>query len=192
MKKIIVIVYDSKYGSNKELAEFAYNAIHEYKSIQPELIHVRDVNANWKKLSNASAILFGCPTFLGGVSAEFKKFMEASSIFFSDQKWKDKLASGFTCSGAANGDKLTTLIQIFIFASQHGMQWVSMGLGTAGNVMDEDNPENINRMGSWIGAMAQVKQNATSDQRVGLADRETTAHLARRMCELVLKQKDEN
>ena len=190
-KKIITVVYDSKYGSNKELAESAYKALHDYDAIQPELINVKDIKSKWKVLSDAEAIIFGCPTFFGNVSAEFKKFMEASSIFFSDQKWKNKLVTGFTCSGAANGDKLSTLLQLFIFASQHGMNWVSMGLGNAGDIFNENDPNNLNRMGCWIGAMAQVKKNATAGNRVGVADHKTVEYLSKRICKLVLGQSDE-
>ncbi|MEO1517500.1 MAG: flavodoxin family protein [Bacteroidota bacterium] len=182
----ISIVYDSKYGSNRQIAEFVYEHLQKQKRVEVHLIRVQEVARHWKVLSQSDGMIFGCPTFLGSVSAEFKKFMESASIYFADQKWKDKLAAGFTCSGAASGDKLGTLLQLFLFAAQHGMTWVNMGLGTAGNVQDEDNPANLNRLGCWMGAMAQVRSNASATDRVPLSDLMTACHLADRMLHLLL------
>jgi multimeric flavodoxin WrbA len=43
-----------------------------------------------------------------------------------EQRWKDKVAAGFTNSASQNGDKLTTLFQLSIFAMQMGMIWVGV------------------------------------------------------------------
>ena len=43
--------------------------------------------------------------------------------------WRDKVAAGFTNSGAKSGDKLHTLTSLAVFAAQHHMHWVSLGLG---------------------------------------------------------------
>ena len=83
----------------------------------------------------AEAIIFGAPTYTGGASAAFKAFEEATSnvVMAKGFGWKDKIAAGFTNSGARSGDKLATLMQIALFAAQHGMHWVNLGLPPANN-----------------------------------------------------------
>ncbi|CAL1240878.1 protein of unknown function [Candidatus Methylocalor cossyra] len=51
---------------------------------------------------------------MGGPSAQFKAFQEATSreVVAAGFKWKDKVAGGFTNSGSHSEDKLATLIQI--------------------------------------------------------------------------------
>jgi len=40
---------------------------------------------------------------MGGASADFKKFADTSSKPWFGQKWKDKIAAGFTNSATMNG-----------------------------------------------------------------------------------------
>ncbi len=47
--------------------------------------------------------------------------------------WRNKIAAGFTNSGARSGDKLATLVQIAIFAAQHGMHWDNLDLPAGNN-----------------------------------------------------------
>ena len=76
----------------------------------------------------ADAIIFGCPTYMGSPSADMKRFMEASSGRWMEQKWADKLAAGFTNSGSWNGDKQNTLVSFLTLAAQHGMVWINLNL----------------------------------------------------------------
>jgi NAD(P)H dehydrogenase (quinone) len=104
-------------------------------------------------LNGADAIVLGCPTYMGSVSAPFKAFMDSTVAVWALQGWRDKLAAGFTHSAAPSGDKLATLLQLAVFAAQHGMIWVGLGLppthATTGAADD------TNRLGSHLGAMAQ-------------------------------------
>jgi len=68
--------------------------------------------------------------------------------------WKDKIAAGFTNSGSRSGDKLATLIQLALFAAQHGMHWVNLGLPPA-NHSTAGSENDLNRLGFWLGAGAQ-------------------------------------
>ena len=78
-------------------------------------------------LDDSDAILFGCPTYMGSVSAIMKAFMEAQLGRWAGQVFKDKFAGGFTNSATMAGDKLNTLVDIVIFAAQLGMLWVPLG-----------------------------------------------------------------
>ena len=64
-------------------------------------------------LAAADAIVFGSPTYMGGVSWQFKKFADASSKPWYVQAWRNKLAAGFTNSATLNGDKFSSLQYLF-------------------------------------------------------------------------------
>lgn len=182
--KTVVVIYDTKYGRTEQMARCIYETISKFSLIECHMISTANVSGNWKLISGSDAIIFGSPTFFGSVSASFKQFMDSTSVFFFEQKWKDKFAAGFTCSSEASGDKLTTLIQISIFCAQHGMNWVNLGLGKAGDYADTDNENNLNRLGCWLGAAAQPdKDNGC----VNKADLGTCKHLAQRVANIILR-----
>ncbi|PJE30295.1 NAD(P)H dehydrogenase (quinone) [Pseudooceanicola antarcticus] len=93
---------------------------------EPYLVDVSDLGAvDWALLEEAGAILMGSPTYMGGVAAGFKAFMDISGeTIWSERRWKDKLAGGFTCGIQQAGDKLATLQALSVFAAQHAMLWV--------------------------------------------------------------------
>ena len=98
-----------------------------------------------KELDESGAIIFGSPTYMGGVSAQLKAFMDATSPRYLQRKWVDKLAAAFTVSGLPSGDKLNMLIGCSMFAMQHGMIWV----GVAESAVTG---EGYNRLGIFLGA----------------------------------------
>ena len=132
----IVVVYHSGFGHTELQAQAVA------RGAGAELMKAEEVD--FDKLEKADAIIFGSPTYMGGVSAEFKKFMDESGKIWFEQKWKNKIAGGFTNSASMSGDKLNALQQLSIFAAQHGMIWVGA----------THNPE-TDRFGSFLGAMAQ-------------------------------------
>ena len=149
----VVVAYHSGYGHTRRVAEaLAQGVGHAGRSA-----HCLDVSAiseaDWKLLDRSPAIVFGAPTYMGGASAQFKQFAEASSKRWFTQAWKDKIAGGFTCSLSMSGDKYSTLMYMVTLAMQHGMLWVGTGMlpsAVAGA------PDQMNRIGSSIGVMAQA------------------------------------
>jgi len=124
--------------------------------VQVELHNIAELSDElWTALDRADAIIFGAPTYMGSPSAVFKAFAEGTSKIFADNmRWKDKIAAGFTNSQTISGDKLNTLVDFVILAAQHGMHWVNLGL-YAGWDSSTGSSEDRNRLGSWLGAMAQ-------------------------------------
>ncbi len=179
----IAIVYHSTYGHTEAVANSVKNGAGRVAGTQVDLVSVADIESKWQLLHDADAIIFGCPTYMGSGSAEFKKFMEASSHFWMEQKWKDKLAAGFTNSGSQSGDKLNTLVQQAIFAAQHGMLWVSLGM-LPGNNMSTASITDLNRLGSFMGAMTQSNVDQGPDLVPPANDHETAALLGQRVAEL--------
>lgn len=101
-------------------------------------------------------LFFGAPTYMGSLSGPFKMFIDTTSKIFFEQKWKNKVAGDFTNSGGLSGDKLSSILELVVLAGQHGMIWVSPGILSESPYA----PENINRLGSYLGVMAQSNQGA--------------------------------
>jgi NAD(P)H dehydrogenase (quinone) len=130
----------------------------------------------------------GLPTYMAGVSAEFKAFEEATSnaVMAKGFLWKDKIAAGFTNSGAHAGDKLATLVQLALFAAQHGMHWVSLGLPPANN-STMGSAADLNRLGFWLGAGAQSNTDQGPEAAPPESDLATARYLGWRVAEATLQ-----
>ena len=181
MEIIVAIVYHSGYGHTKALAEAVAKGAEGVAGVKVSLIPVAEAEARETELDAADAVIFGSPTYMGGVSAEFAKFKDWTSKRWMEGKWRDKLAAGFTSSASWNGGKHNTLYQLLTLALQHGMVWVGLGLPGGFN-HSKGSIEDLNRLGASVGAMAQ----ANADQGVeGIAasDFRTMNALGKRVAE---------
>ena len=174
----ISIVYDSGYGHTKKQAEAVANGAREVANTDATLIPVSGGSVDWAALATSDAIIFGSPTYNGTVSAKFKQFMEDSTReAWMGQSWRNKVAAGFTNSGAMHGDKLSTLVTMTLFGAQHGMIWT--GLDLFPGKTDDD----LNRIGGWLGAMAQ-SDDAPAEVTPIESDLRTAAYLGKRVAEI--------
>ena len=178
----IAVVYHSGYGHTKVQAEAVARGAASVIGAEAVLIPVEEAQARAAELDAADAIIFGAPTYMGSVSGQFKTFMDGTSKVWMAQGWKNKLAAGFTNSASQSGDKLNSLVQLAIFAAQHGMIWVSLGL-PPGNNTSKGSPEDLNRLGSFLGAMAQSNGDEGPDKGPSRSDLATAEHLGRRVAE---------
>ena len=181
----VAIVYHSGYGHTKAVAESVHKGAASVAGVTATLISVTDAEQHWDTLAKADAIIFGAPTYMGSVSAEMKKFMEASSKVWFTQGWKDKLAAGFTVSGAYSGDKLSTLQQFMLFAGQHSMLWASMGIMPGFN-NSKGSVDDINRVGSYSGLMVQANLDQ-GPEGIAASDFKTAEAFAVRIATLATK-----
>lgn len=181
MKKV-TIVYHSGYGHTKFQAEHVAKGASSVPNTTVKLITSDEAISDLSDLNDADAIIFGCPTYMGGPSAQFKTFIDAASKVWFNQGWKDKIAAGFTNSASPSGDKLNTLQSLFINAMQHSMIWV--GLGQLNEGQEPGNTESINRLGSFSGAMAQSAQSTSSPVE---ADLLTAEKLGERVAKFAAK-----
>lgn len=185
MRKV-AIVYHSGRGHTKVLAEAVAEGVLRVEGVSAQVLSVGE-GMPWAELAAADAIVFGCPTYMGGVSAEMKAFMDRSSHkAWATRVWRDKLAAGFTNSSAMSGDKLNTLVQLAIFAAQHDMVWVGLGL-MPGNNTSRGSDEDLNRLGSHLGAMAQSAADLGPEQAPPKSDRRTAAALGERVARAALR-----
>ena len=154
------VVYHSGYGHTERMAAAVAEgagavlvAIDADGNVAPD---------GWETLARADAILFGSPTYMGGPSWQFKKFADASSKTWFEGGWKNKVFGGFTNSASINGDKLNTLEYFVLLAGQHSGIWVSMDIKPAN--LKASVRDDLNRMGSYIGPMAQTPADASAEE----------------------------
>jgi multimeric flavodoxin WrbA len=178
----VAVVYHSGFGHTGRQAEAVARGAGQVAGTAVALVPVDKADAHWDDLAKADAIVFGAPTYMGSLSGQFKLFMEASSKVWFQQGWKDKLAAGFTNSASQSGDKLNALVQLAVFAAQHGMVWVGLGL-MPGNNSSAGRPDDLNRLGSFLGAMAQSNADQGPDVVPPPADLKTAEALGKRVAE---------
>ncbi|GAB2186947.1 flavodoxin family protein [Roseibium sp. LAB1] len=183
----IAVVFHSGYGHTERQAAAVKAGVEDVDGAHALLLTVDEALTRWSDLNAASAIVFGTPTYVGAASAAFKNFQEASSreIMSKGYLWRDKLAAGFTNSGSRSGDKLAVLVQLALFAAQHGMHWVSLDLPPA-NCSTEGSEDDLNRLGFWLGAGAQSNTDEGPVTAPPAADLATARHLGRRVAKTAL------
>lgn len=176
----IAIVYHSGFGHTKTQAEHVVKGASAVPGVKVDLLTADDAIRDFEPLNRADCIIFGCPTYMGGPSAQYKTFLDAASSIWFKQGWKDKLAAGFTNSAGPSGDKLATLTQLMVNAMQHGMIWISQGLMPA----TRDGERTLNRLSSFAGAMS---QSETDSDRVDPDDLATAEAFGKRVAEITLR-----
>jgi NAD(P)H dehydrogenase (quinone) len=181
----IAIAYHSGFGHTAVLADAVAAGAREAGASVSVIAVDRMTDTDWDILDGADGIVFGCATYMGNVSAGFQAFAEKTGRRCVNGTWRDKVAAGFTNSGAKSGDKVNTLVSLAIFAAQHHMHWVSLGLGAGWNSAG-GSENDLNRLGFWLGAGAQTDVDANPDQ-VHPSDVRTSHHLGYRVA-LVTRQ----
>lgn len=181
----VAIVYHSGFGHTATLAD-AVAAGAADAGADVSIVPVDTITeAQWELLDGIDAMIFGSATYMGNVSAGFQAFAEKTGRRCMNGTWRDKVAGGFTNSGAKSGDKLATLSSLAIFAAQHHMHWVSLGLAPGWNSA-AGSEHDLNRLGFWLGAGAQTDVDAGPAQ-VHPSDVATCRHLGTRVA-LVTRQ----
>ena len=185
----VVIVYHSGFGHTGALAEAIAKGAESVVGVQVSLIPVGEVEAREAELDAADAIIFGSPTYMGGVSADFAKFKDWTAKRWMEGKWRDKLAAGFTVSASWGGDKQNTLNQLLTLAAQHGMVWVGLGLAP-GNNHSKGSVEDLNRTGASLGLMAQANADQGTEG-IGASEFRTAQALGKRVAEAAKRWREQ-
>ena len=179
MKKVAV-VFHSVTGTTEQMADAVVAGANSVAGVEGIKIAIagEDIEAGrysnqdvMASLDDMDAIIFGSPTYMGGVTAQFKAFIDASSEQWFTRNWVDKLAAGFTIGNNINGDQLITMQYLQVLANQHGMLWVGI---------DQNVPGEINRMGAFSGAVAH-----SVDGQVHDIDLATSKYLGLRVANMV-------
>lgn len=186
----VAIVYFSGSGHTHLMAQAVAEGASQVPDTTVDLIRITGeqiVNGRWQgdeilsQLAQADAIVFGSPTYMGGVAAQFKAFVDAASTAWFSQQWKDKIAGGFTHSSSLSGDKQGTLLYLSINAAQHGMVWVGP---TEMPSVYFGKDDGVNRLGSFLGVMGQSPMNmGGGDPELESGDRLTAIGYGKRIAE---------
>jgi len=193
---MVTVVFQSGKGHTRILAEAVQRGVRHVPGVSGDILEIsgKDVDegrfANqevMKALDASDGIVFGCATYMGSGSAIFKAFLEAAFLpHWLEQRWKDKIAAGFTNSASQSGDKLSTLFQLMVFAMQMGMIWVGVS-DLPGNNWSGGSRSDLNRLGTWVGAMGQ--SNADEDSP-SIGDIDTAERLGTRIALICRRFRD--
>lgn len=187
----ISIVYFSGSGTTDSVAKLIAAGVESSEQAHCYLLRISPkhiVNGRWKHLETletlaaSDGIIFGSPTYMGSVASPFKAFMETTSELWSAQVWKNRMAAGFTCCSSPAGDNLSSLIQLAVFAAQHGMIWIGQS-ELPGKYASGGSPDDANRLGSFLGLATQVTTGKSLEQAPS-GDRKTAMLFGQRIAEL--------
>ena len=178
----VCVIYFSKNGATAQLAQAAVEGIRSnaceaylYEIKGAEIHEGRFVNLeNLPEITKSKAIILASPTYMGGIAAQFKAFIDSTGDIWSTQGWAGKIAAGITSGSALNGDQSSTLQYLSLFASQHGMLWAGL------DVAFDYNQLGLNRLGCQLGVVAESKHN-----QVNPIDLKTAEYLGSRVARLV-------
>ena len=160
----IVIVYHSVTGTTAQLAEAIAAGCSSVMAVDVQLLRIEGediIQGRYKNravleaIDQADGVIFGSPTFMGSVSAQFKAFADATAgDRWAKQIWSDKVAAGFTVGTGYCGDTLHSLHYLQILAAQQGMLWTGLDLAGAGDVKAP------NRLGAQAGLIVRAVDGA--------------------------------
>lgn len=160
--KSIAIIYHSRQGHTQFIAQQIQRGAAQAAQLKIDLFSAEQLMSQPEQLGLYDGLIWGSPTYLGGVSGTLKQLMDATGPLWKKQALRGKLAAGFTVSSLPAGDKQSTLISLFTFAMQHGMIWV-------GNPILPEQHQGVpytqaaNRLGSWSGLMVQAEHASAAD-----------------------------
>lgn len=182
----VAIVYHSGYGHTEKMARHVEKGAAAVEGVDVLMLKLETGEEDFSSLADADAIIFGSPTYMGSVSAVLKLFMEKTSAIFIPRTWKDKIAGGFTLSHSMSGDKLNALMQMNIFAMQHGMIWVGFEQLNQSPDGEPGKSDVVNRIGAYLGLMGQT-ENAAPDVTPPSGDLLSAEIYGRRIAEIAQK-----
>lgn len=145
MQPYILVLYYSKYGSVKQMAELIAKGIEsagmnvKIRTV-PQLATVvteaaasipeeGDLYCSLDDLANCSGLALGSPTRFGNMASEMKFFWDQTTSLWLSGALHNKPACVFTASGSMHGGQESTLLTMLPPLFHHGM--MIMGLTNA-------------------------------------------------------------
>jgi multimeric flavodoxin WrbA len=155
----VAIIYHSAHGHTEHIAGQVLKGVGSVSGVEACLLQAQALETAPDELLRYDGYILGSPTYLGGVSAPVKAFMDATGHLWRGQRLQGRLAAGFTVSALPAGDKQSTLMSMFVFCMQHGMLWVGNPILPEQH-MGVPYDDAANRLGSWSGLMAQAEKSS--------------------------------
>lgn len=125
----VLVMYYSKTGNTKKLAEEITKGVKEVKDVECILKPTSEVTKD--DFINSDAIIAGSPVYFGSLAAELKDVFDKFVGIRS--KMGDKIGAAFATSGDDSGGKETTMISIIQAMLIYGMIVVGDPLDATGH-----------------------------------------------------------
>jgi len=137
----VFVVYDTKYGNTKLVAEKIAEGIREVEGIETAISDVKEVNL--EKVTDYDAILIGSPNHVGGPVRGIKKLIDKLGKLDLKAKW---IAAFDTQLGGNQFEKTVKKMEKRISEKIPGLKLIAPGLsievgGMKGPIVDEDLPK---------------------------------------------------
>jgi NAD(P)H dehydrogenase (quinone) len=134
----ILILYYSRHGATKKLAELIARGVEKVPQMQARLRTVPEISSNCEKvekdipeqgaiyvsnsdLQECSGLILGSPTRFGNMAAALKYFIDSTSSQWLSGALNAKPAGVFTSSASLHGGQESTLLSMIIPLLHHGM-----------------------------------------------------------------------
>ena len=142
MAPYILVLYYSKYGSVKQMAELIASGVEStgmavkirtvpnittvVKEAAASIPEEGDLYCSLEDLANCAGLALGSPTRFGNMASEMKYFWDQTTSLWLNGALHDKPACVFTASGSMHGGQESTLLSMLPPLFHHGM--MIMGL----------------------------------------------------------------
>lgn len=153
----ILILYYSKGGNTKKLAEAVARGVEGVAGAVPVLKHAQDVTK--ADFVESAGIIAGSPVYFGSMAADLKKVFD--DFVGVRKKMEGKIGAAFTTSGDPSGGKETTMISIIQVLLIYGMVIVGDPLSATGHygvscvgAPDEKTEDNAAKLGKRVAELA--------------------------------------
>ncbi len=153
----ILVLYYSKTGNTKKLAEEIAKGVEEVEGVKANLKSTHEVTK--EDFLNAAGIIAGSPVYFGVMAADLKRvFDEFVSV---RKKMENKIGAAFATSGDLSGGKETTMMSIIQAMLIYGMIIVGDPMSATGHygvscvgAPDEKTRENGRKLGKRVAELA--------------------------------------
>jgi NAD(P)H dehydrogenase (quinone) len=153
----ILVLYFSKGGNTKKLAEAIAEGVERVEGVSAVLKHTDTVKK--EDFIDSSGIIAGSPVYFGVMAAELKKVFD--DFVGVRRKMEDKIGAAFSTSGDASGGKETTMMSIMQALLIYGMVIVGDPMSATGHYgtacvgkPDKKTLENGIKLGQRVAALA--------------------------------------
>ena len=153
----ILVLYFSKGGNTKKLAEKIAQGVEKMEGVKALLKHTSEVTKD--DFLASSGIIAGSPVYFGVMAAELKRVFD--EFVGTRKRMEGKVGAAFATSGDASGGKETTMMSIIQALLIYGMVIVGDPMSATGHygvacvgAPDKRTGENAIKLGQRVAELA--------------------------------------
>ena len=153
----VLILYFSKGGNTKKLADKIARGVEEVEGVTATLKHTEEVTK--EDFVDSSGVIAGSPVYFGLMAAQLKKIFD--EFIGVRKRMEGKVGAAFATSGDPSGGKETTMMSIIQALLIYGMVIVGDPLSATGHygvacvgAPDEKIGENAAKLGRRVAELA--------------------------------------